>query len=47
VIAVTAFGTNEDRDRALAAGFAEHLTKPVGLDELVRAVQRVVRRSGT
>jgi signal transduction histidine kinase/CheY-like chemotaxis protein len=47
VISVTAFGTNEDRDRALAAGFAEHLTKPVGLDELVRAVQRVVRRRGT
>jgi PAS domain S-box-containing protein len=42
-IAVTAFGTNEDRDRALAAGFAEHLTKPVSLGELVRAIKRAVR----
>jgi CheY-like chemotaxis protein len=44
VIAVTAFGTNEDRDRALAAGFAEHLTKPVSLADLVRAVRRAARR---
>jgi CheY-like chemotaxis protein len=41
VIAVTAFGTNEDRDRALAAGFAEHLTKPVYPRRLLEAVRRV------
>jgi CheY-like chemotaxis protein len=32
-----------DRDRALAAGFAEHLTKPVSLSELVRTIKRFAR----
>ena len=32
--AVTGYGTEEDRRRTLAAGFAEHLTKPVELDRL-------------
>jgi len=34
VIAVTGYGQEEDRNRALAAGFDHHLVKPVDLDEL-------------
>jgi signal transduction histidine kinase/CheY-like chemotaxis protein len=37
-IALTAYATEEDRQRALAAGFAEHLPKPVEPAELVTAV---------
>jgi signal transduction histidine kinase/ActR/RegA family two-component response regulator len=36
LIAVTGYGQAEDRQRALAAGFDLHLTKPVNLDELLR-----------
>jgi CheY-like chemotaxis protein len=28
-VALTAFASQEDRDRALAAGYDEHLTKPI------------------
>ena len=38
-IAVTGFGTEDDRARSLAAGFVEHLVKPVDLDHLFRALQ--------
>ncbi|NPC57755.1 PAS domain-containing hybrid sensor histidine kinase/response regulator [Caenimonas soli] len=34
-IAVTGFGTQDDKKRTLAAGFDGHLTKPVELDALV------------
>ena len=34
LIAVTGYGTQEDRRSALAAGFNEHLAKPVELDSL-------------
>ncbi len=34
LIAVTGWGQDEDRRRALAAGFDHHLTKPIELDEL-------------
>jgi signal transduction histidine kinase/CheY-like chemotaxis protein len=37
-IALTAFGRNEDRTRALVAGFNLHLTKPVEPSALIRAV---------
>ncbi|MFB3852802.1 MAG: MEDS domain-containing protein [Vicinamibacterales bacterium] len=37
-IALTAYGRTEDRERALAAGFARHVAKPVLPDELVAAV---------
>ena len=42
LIALTGYGQAADRDRALAAGFAAHLTKPVDL-QLLREVCRSVR----
>lgn len=36
LIAVTGYGTAEDRGRALAAGFDAHLVKPVDLKALAR-----------
>jgi CheY-like chemotaxis protein len=41
-IAITAFGQEEDRGRALAAGFQMHMTKPLDPDELQRAVGSLV-----
>ena len=34
-IALTAYASRTDRDRAIAAGFREHLTKPVNPDILL------------
>jgi PAS domain S-box-containing protein len=42
-IALTAYGREEDRLRALEAGFRMHLTKPVELAELVQAVASVTK----
>ena len=39
-VAVTAHAAHHDRQRALEAGFHEHLAKPVDLDELVRTLSR-------
>ena len=41
LVAVTGYGQPEDRQRALAAGFDEHLVKPVKLQALQRILQRV------
>jgi CheY-like chemotaxis protein len=38
LIAVTGYGQPNDRRRAIAAGFDEHLTKPVGYEELRKLV---------
>ena len=38
LIAVTGFGQPDDRRRALEAGFDAHLTKPVRLEQLTRAI---------
>lgn len=43
-IALTAFGRNDDRTRALVAGFNVHLTKPVEPTVLVRAVLELAGR---
>ena len=43
LIALTGYGQEEDRERALAAGFSEHLIKPVNLDRL-RAVLAALTR---
>jgi PAS domain S-box-containing protein len=42
-IALTAFGRVEDRERALAAGFNYHITKPVDPQHLVRAVAAALK----
>jgi signal transduction histidine kinase len=40
-IALSGYGTEQDRQRSLQAGFAEHLTKPVYPRRLLEAVKRV------
>jgi CheY-like chemotaxis protein len=44
-IAVTAYARREDRARALAAGFVEHMGKPIDPDALIAAVARLAGRS--
>jgi CheY-like chemotaxis protein len=44
VIAATAYGREHSRSRVLAAGFTEHLQKPVDPEELCQAVAKVVGR---
>jgi len=41
-IAISGFGNNGDIERSLDAGFAEHLIKPIKLDKLEDAIERVV-----
>jgi signal transduction histidine kinase/CHASE1-domain containing sensor protein/ActR/RegA family two-component response regulator len=43
-VAITAYAKEEDRDRALAAGFQIYLAKPVELTELISVVARAARR---
>jgi signal transduction histidine kinase/ActR/RegA family two-component response regulator len=40
-IALSGFGTDDDIARCMAAGFNEHLTKPVNFQKLEAAIQRV------
>jgi two-component system CheB/CheR fusion protein len=40
-IALSGFGTDEDLAASRAAGFAEHLTKPVDWDRLKEAIGRL------
>jgi len=44
VIAATAYGREHPRARVLAAGFAEHLQKPIDPDQLCRLVASVIER---
>ncbi|HEY9832816.1 MAG TPA: response regulator, partial [Stenomitos sp.] len=44
-IALTGYAGDEDRDRALAAGFHLHLSKPVDAIELVALVAHLMGRS--
>lgn len=44
VVAVTAFGREHVRERALASGFVEHLIKPVEPEDLCLAVARALGR---
>lgn len=43
LVALTGYGQPEDRQRALAAGFDEHLTKPVSVAALRGAVEYASR----
>jgi CheY-like chemotaxis protein len=40
-IAVSAYARREDRQRAIKAGFNDHVAKPVQLDDLYDAIERV------
>ena len=40
-VALTGYGRSNDVDRALDEGFAQHLTKPLDLDELLLIVRRL------
>ena len=44
MLAVTAFGREHSRARALVAGFGDHLQKPVDPEALCRAVAKLVGR---
>jgi two-component system, chemotaxis family, CheB/CheR fusion protein len=44
-LALTAFARREDRERALAAGFDEHLTKPVDAERLVSLLTQWMREA--
>jgi signal transduction histidine kinase/ActR/RegA family two-component response regulator len=46
-IAVTAFARREDRARALAAGFDDHLSKPLDPARLVHAIRQMVHRTAS
>lgn len=41
-IAISGFGMNGDIEKSLQAGFAEHLVKPLKIDKLEAAIDRVV-----
>ncbi|WP_158265937.1 CHASE domain-containing protein [Chroococcidiopsis sp. CCALA 051] len=43
-IALTAYARTEDRDRALAAGFQQHIAKPVNPDKLAAVVSELARK---
>ena len=40
LVAVTGYGQKADRDAAAAAGFDEHIVKPVELEKLARVIAR-------
>ena len=44
LIALTGFGQPADRERAMEAGFDEHLVKPVNLHELASVLSRLLQR---
>jgi PAS domain S-box-containing protein len=44
-IALTAYASAEDRERALAAGYDGHIAKPVDADDLCAALTRLVPRT--
>lgn len=46
VIAVTGYAAQSDRERCLAAGFDDHLSKPVAAGLLGAAIERVQARGG-
>ena len=42
-IALTAYARPEDSERALAAGYQQHVSKPVESTELIATVQQLVQ----
>jgi len=45
-IALTGYGRTADIERAHAEGFAEHLTKPIDIDQLLQIVKRLTDEDG-
>ncbi|HEX7842496.1 MAG TPA: response regulator, partial [Kofleriaceae bacterium] len=43
LIALTGYGQEADRQRALSAGFDEHLVKPVSIDLVIATIDRLRR----
>ena len=41
-IALTGYASLQDRERAISAGFQEHLPKPVDVDDLIHVIRRLV-----
>ena len=46
-IAISGFGSEEDRQQSAFAGFAEHLTKPIDVNRLESAIRRVMPTGAT
>jgi signal transduction histidine kinase/ActR/RegA family two-component response regulator len=46
-IALSGFGMENDVMRARAAGFSEHLTKPINFERLEQAIQKILQPDGT
>ena len=46
-IALSAYVSPEDRERALEAGYGEHVAKPVEIPHLVATIARLAARSGS
>jgi CheY-like chemotaxis protein len=46
-IAVSGYGRDVDIEQSMKAGFDKHLTKPVAMNDLVAALQAIVRARGT
>jgi PAS domain S-box-containing protein len=47
-VALTGYGMAEDIDKCLQAGFEEHLTKPIDIDRLRKALSRILaKRAGS
>jgi CheY-like chemotaxis protein len=40
-IALSGFGMEHDVSKARAAGFSEHLTKPINFERLERAIKKI------
>jgi CheY-like chemotaxis protein len=41
LVAVTGYAQDDDRQRALASGFCEHLAKPICVDRVLECVERL------
>jgi len=46
-IALSGFGTEQDVSKAQAAGFSEHLTKPINFERLEEAIQNLLELEPT
>jgi CheY-like chemotaxis protein len=46
LVALTGYGQDEDRQRALEAGFDAHLVKPVGLERLAPVIAQLLDDPG-